>query len=166
LEWRQEDGAELEVFATGFANDANDVTELLIDGQLTVEFVIPLLNALGDVAQGVFEALADFLFEEVPLESTQALDLFQGFMVPAAQSGFGDRELSRDGVEGEASGAKFDELVFGFVIVHRSGRLEVENSQGRDERHEFHEWTGIRATGLAELDPTEAGRLEACDTAD
>ena len=86
--------------------------------------------------------------------------------MPAAEGGSGDVEPGGDGVEGKAFGAEFDELVFGFVIVHRSGRLEVEKQQGRGERHEFHEWTRIRATGLAELDPTEAGRLEACDTAD
>jgi hypothetical protein len=36
-------------------------------------------------------------------------------------------------------------LVFGFVIVHRSGRLEVEKRQGRDEGHEFHELTRMDA---------------------
>ena len=124
LERCQQDGAELEVFAAGFADDANGVAGLLIDVELLVEFVIPLANALGDVAQGVFKALTDLIFEEVPLEGAKALDLFEGFVVPAAQGGFGDGELSGDGVEGEARGAKFDELVFGFVVVHRSGGLK------------------------------------------
>ena len=124
LERCQQDGAELEVFAAGFADDANGVAGLLIDVELLVEFVIPLANALGDVAQGVFKAFADLIFKEVPLEGAQALDLFEGFVVPAAQGGFGDGELGGDGVEGESRGAKFDELVFGFVVVHRSGGLK------------------------------------------
>jgi len=155
LKGRQQEGAQLEVFTAGFADHANGVAGLLIDAQLPVEFVIPLANALGDAAQDVLEALADLILEEVPLESAEALDLFEGFVMPTAQGGFGDGELGGDGVEGEAIGAEFDELVFGFIIVHRSGGLRVNR---REERHEFHELTRI---GLMEL-----GRLEACDTAD
>lgn len=124
MERCQQDGAELEVFAAGFADDANGVAGLLIDVELLVEFVIPLANALGDVAQGVFKALTDLIFKEVPLEGAQALDLFEGFVVPAAQGGFGDGELGRDGVEGEALSAEFYKLVSGFVVVHRSRRVK------------------------------------------
>jgi len=60
---------------------------------LPVEFGVPLANALGDMAEGVFEALADLIFEEVPLEGAEALDLFEGFVVPAAEGGFGHGEL-------------------------------------------------------------------------
>jgi hypothetical protein len=169
LERGQEKGAELEVFAAGIADDADDFDGVAAVRVAGVEFVFPLANALGNPLEGVFKAVADLFFEEVPLEAAQALNLFDGFMMPAAEGGSGDVEPGGNGVEGKALGAEFDELVFGFVIVHRSGRLEVENSQGRDERHEFHEfheWTRIRATGLAELAPPEVRRLEACDTAD
>ena len=118
LERRQEKGAQLEVFAAGFADDANGVAGLLVDGQLPVEFVVPLANALGDAGEGLFKALADLIFEKVPLESAEALDLFEGFVVPAAQGGAVHIEPGRDGVEGKAFGAEFDELVFGFEGVH------------------------------------------------
>ena len=166
LERGQEKGAELEVFAAGIADDADDFDGVAAVRVAGVQFVFPFANALGDALEGVFEAVADLFFEEVPLEAAQALDLFDGFMMPAAEGGSGDVEAGGDGVEGKAFGAEFDELVFGFVIVHRSGRLKVEKQEGRDEGHEFHELTRIRATGLAELAPPEAGRLEACDTAD
>ena len=166
LERGQEKGAELEVFAAGIADDADDFDGVAAVRVAGVQFVFPFANALGDALEGVFEAVADLFFEEVPLETAQALNLFDRFMMPAAEGGSGDVEAGGNGVEGKAFGTEFDELVFGFVIVHRSGRLEVEKQEGRDERHEFHEWTRIRATGLADFDPPEAGRLEACDTAD
>ena len=116
----QEKGAELEVFATGFADDANDVPGFLVDGHLPVEFILPLANALGNALEGVFESVADLFFKKVPLEAAQALNLFDGFVVPAAEGGAGYVEPGRDGVEGQAFGAEFDESVFGFGIVHRS----------------------------------------------
>jgi hypothetical protein len=119
LERRQEKGAKLEVFAAGFADDANGVAGLLIDVELLVEFVIPLANALGNALEGIFEAVADLFFEEVPLQAAQALNLFDGFVVPATQGGAMHVEAGGDGVEGKAFGAKFDELVFGFGGVHR-----------------------------------------------
>jgi hypothetical protein len=167
LERGQEKGAELEVFAAGIADDADDFDGVAAVRVAGVEFVFPFANALGDALEGVFEAVADLFFEEVPLEAAQALNLFDGFMMPAAEGGSGDVEAGGDGVEGKALGAEFDELVFGFVIVHRSGRLEVEKTrrQGRRDTN-FTNGQRIRATGLAELAPPEARRLEACDTAD
>jgi hypothetical protein len=120
LERREEKGAELEVLASGIADDANQLDRVAAARVARVEFVLALANALGNALEGVFEAMADLIFEQVPLEGAQALDLFEGFVVPTAQGGARDGELSRDGVEGKALGAQFDELVFGFDAVHKS----------------------------------------------
>ncbi len=118
LERRQEKGAELEVFAAGFADDTDDFRGLAVLGVALVEFVFPFANASGDTLEGVFKAVADLFFEEVPVEAAQALNLFDGFVVPAAEGAAGHVELERNGVEGKAFGAKFDEAVFGFKGVH------------------------------------------------
>jgi len=118
LERRQEKGAQLEVLAAGIADDAHAVARLLVDGQLAVEFVVPLANALGDAGEGLFKALADLFFKEVPLESAQTLNLFDGFVMPAAQGGAMHVKPGGDLIEGKAFGAEFDELVFGFEGVH------------------------------------------------
>jgi hypothetical protein len=118
LEWGQQEGAELEVFAPGFADDADDFKGFAVAGLALVEFVFPLANAPGNALEGILEAMADLFFEEVPMEAAEALDLFDGFMVPAAEGGAGHVELERNGVEGKAFGAEFDEMVFGFKRVH------------------------------------------------
>jgi hypothetical protein len=126
LERRQEKGAELEVLAAGIADDADEFDGLAIAVIACVQFVFALANAPGNTGEGVFKALADLFFEEVPLKSAQALNLFDGFVVPAAEGGAVHVESGGDGVEGKAFGAEFDELVSGFVVVHRSGGLRVE----------------------------------------
>ena len=127
LEGRQEEGTELEVLTAGIADDAEHFDRLAMGWVAAIEFVFPFANALGDALKGVFEAVADLFFEEVPLEGAQALDLFDGFVVPAPKGGAGDVELGGDGVEGETLGAEFYELVFGFMVVHSSGGLRVES---------------------------------------
>ena len=118
LERSEEKGAELEVLAAGIADDANQFDGLAILGVAGVQFVFAFADALGDTLEGVFEAVADLFFEEMPLEGAQALNLFDGFVMPAAQGGARHVELGGDGVEGEALGAQFDELVFGFDAMH------------------------------------------------
>ena len=119
MEGRQKQGAELEVLAAGIADDADQLDSATVVRVALVEYVFPLADALGNTLEGVFQAVADLFFEEVPLEGAQALDLFDGFVVPAAQGGAGDVQLGGDSVEGEALGAEFDELVFGFEGMHR-----------------------------------------------
>ena len=93
LKRRQEKGAELEVLAAGIADHANDFGCLAMLRVARVHFVFPFANALGNTLEGIFKAVSDLLFQEVPLEGAEALDLFEGIVVPAAQGGFGDREL-------------------------------------------------------------------------
>ena len=109
----------MEVLAAGIADDANQFDRIAAARVARVEFIFKLANALSDTLEGLFKAVADLLFEEVPLEGAQALNLFDGFVMPAAQGGAGHIELGGDGVEGEALSAEFDELVFGFEGVHR-----------------------------------------------
>jgi hypothetical protein len=151
LEGSQEKGAELEVFAAGIANDADEFDGLAIAVVACVQFVFAFANAPGYALEGVFKAVADLFFEEVPLQAAQALNLFDGFVVPAAQGGARDVEAGGDGVEGKAFGAKFDELVFGFVVVHRSGELKVVAGKQEVWNETRPELTRIRATGLGEL---------------
>jgi len=117
LERREKKGAELEVLAARIADDANDFDGLAVVWVTLVEFVFPLANALSNALEGVFEAVADLFLEEVPLKGAQALNLFHGFVVPAAEGGAGHVEPGGDGVEGKALGTEFDELVFGFREV-------------------------------------------------
>ena len=126
LERRQEEGAQLKVLAAGIADHANQFDGLAAVRVALVQFVFPLAKAVGNALEGVFEAVADLFFKEVPLKAAQALNLFDGFVVPAAEGGAGDVEPGGDGIEGKAFGAEFDELVFGFGVVHRSGGLRVE----------------------------------------
>jgi hypothetical protein len=119
LERGEEEGAELEILAAGVADDADQFHGVTKVRVAVVQYVLPLADALGNALEGVLEAVANLFFEEVPLEGAQALDLLNGFMVPAAQGGAGDIELGGDGVEGEALGAEFDELVSGFEGMHR-----------------------------------------------
>lgn len=119
-EGREEKGTELEVLAAGVADEANEFEGVTVAGIAVVEDVFPPANALGDALEGVFKAMADLFFEEVPLDGTEALNLLDGFVVPAAEGGAGHVELGGDGVEGKALGAEFDELVFGFGAIHGS----------------------------------------------
>jgi hypothetical protein len=107
LEWRQEQGAELEVLAPGITDDANQFDGLAVAWVAAIQFVFPLANALGNPLQGLFEAMAHLFFEEMPLEGAQALDLFDGFVMPAAEGGPGHVELGGDGVKREALGAEW-----------------------------------------------------------
>jgi hypothetical protein len=118
LERRQEKGTELEVFAAGIADDADQFDGLAIVRVACIQFVFALANALGNALEGVLEAVADLFFKEVPLQAAQALNLFDGFVVPAAEGATRDVEPTGDGVEGKAFGTEFDELVFGFGVVH------------------------------------------------
>ena len=108
----------MEVLAAGIADDADYFDGLAATWFAAVEFVFPFADALGDTLEGVLEAVADLFFEEVPLKGAQPLDLFDGFVVPAAQGGAWDVELGGDGVEGEALGAEFDELISVFEVMH------------------------------------------------
>jgi hypothetical protein len=118
LERGEEKGAELKVLAAGIADDANQFDRVAAARVARVEFVFAFADALGDTLEGVFEAVADLFFEEMPVEGAQALNLFDGFVMPAAQGGAGHIESGGDGVEGEALSAQFDELVFGFDAMH------------------------------------------------
>ena len=118
LEGRQEKGAQLEVFAAGITDDANQFDGLATAGVARIQFIFTLANALSNTLEGIFEAVADLFFKEVPLEAAQALNLFDRFVVPAAQRGARHVEPRGDGVEGKAFSAEFDELVFGFGVVH------------------------------------------------
>ncbi len=119
LERRHEDGAAAVVFAAAIADDRDHSWDAVVARIKGVEFVFPFADALCQGFEVVFEAAGELFFEFFPLEGAQAVDLGAVFAVPDTEGGAGDVELFGNVAEGGAAGAEFDELVFGFVVMHR-----------------------------------------------
>ena len=95
----QNDGAEFEVIETGVTYDPRQFGAGEGFWLAGVQFGFEAADALCNEFQAVFEAMAQFVFQVLPLEGAQELDFVETFVVPAAEGGFGDAEFGRDFVE-------------------------------------------------------------------
>ena len=107
-----EDGAAVHVFAAALTDDFEDLVDGKVLRLVLIEFVLPFLDAGGELFHVLFQGAAQFGFGIFPEEAAQALDLGSQFGFPTAQGGFGDVELFGDVTQAVAPGAEFYELVF------------------------------------------------------
>ena len=109
-----EDGATAEVLAAGFTHEGQDLTNIEMVGVHAVDARFPFSDALGHLAEVLFQSTAQFFLDGFPFDGAEAGDLIGKLFVPIAEGGFGDGELGRDGAETCAAGAELEEGGSGF----------------------------------------------------
>ena len=115
----EEHGAEAEVFAAGFAQEAHEVAVAHNVEVAFFQFVFGGLDPFGHAAEAVFDGNANFVFGVFPVDASEAGDFQSVVLFPEAQGGFGDAQRGGDGCDALGGGAEVDEFLSGFGAMHR-----------------------------------------------
>ena len=110
----EEHGAEAEVFAAGFAQEAHEVAVVHEVEVALFEFVFGAFDPFGHATQAVLEGDADFVLGILPVAAAQAGDIEGVVFFPEAQGGLGDAQEGSDLWDALGIGAEFDEFLADF----------------------------------------------------